>query len=816
MSFPLRNRLLLHACLMAMLVSSVSTAAVDFEPVRRLRRQGLYRAAERKCFDLLETKLTDSDRAMTLVEYLRTVEAHISTTDSAERANLIAAAQQKVDAYIRTHSASPYGFLVAIQYAIAKSMNAQLMRFDAEASLSTDGFISAITAGRAAIRDFEKLHSQIGDAMRDANNRRPRKGFSEVQFQRLRNTVEWETARAWVNLAQCFPTSKKDRLSVLAQATDLTEPLTRLTANPTIATKARLLDAECRRRIGDTSRAQQLLATMAADRSLSPCVQLSVATQQVWLFTDTKQFASARNTVDRAKSLRCEERQALAEHAYATLNLYIELAIQPGQQDDVWRLRAGQQADLVARQYPGYWQRRSEILHARLRGGSEVASELAQLESQAARAFAAKSFKEAVELYQRAAKIAAEKELRDRVFEFRYRAGAILHQQQQYANASTLLRRAANEDFDQSDANKAHLLAIIDEAQLVASGDAGHIDVYLDMLNEHLSKWPEQPTANQVAFWLGQLRERQRKHADALGAYAQVKTDFKDYRRVIDAVRDCHAEIIASVIEPRQRPDTVRRGVTQLNDIAEMLMPHDDVKSRWATLNAIDLQLLGTSKTASAERKLLQIIADAKTNDDKRAANKGTALLMMSHTAQSRVNAARKLLPELSGISAADARDLMRRLDRVDQQRSQRDLAELQLELFALQDEGDIPGDIRGLYAKSLTKTGRFDDATNELREQLRANPRSIPLRKEFALALQAADKPREALAEWRKLAAGTRPASDEWFQAKYGIAENLLATGDAEKSANVIRVTQALHPSLGGAELKDQFAALLRQCERQ
>ena len=77
-----QTRLLIQGCLIAVVLSSVGSAAVDFESVRRLRRQGLYRAAERKCFDLLESKLTESDRALTLVEYLRTVEAHISTTDA--------------------------------------------------------------------------------------------------------------------------------------------------------------------------------------------------------------------------------------------------------------------------------------------------------------------------------------------------------------------------------------------------------------------------------------------------------------------------------------------------------------------------------------------------------------------------------------------------------------------------------------------------------------------------------------------------------------------------------------------------------------
>ncbi|MFC1757366.1 tetratricopeptide repeat protein [Planctomycetota bacterium] len=815
MIYSHRIRAAFLACLAVATCSTIVDAAVDFQPIQRLRRQGLYRAAERKCLDLLELKLSDPDRAMTLVEYLRTMEAHVATTDASERMKLIELANQKVDAYVRKHPDSPYGFLVAIQFAITKSTNARFARFDAEANLSPNGFTSAIDAGRTAIRDFETLHTEIGEAMREANNRRPRKGFSQVQFQRLRNTVEWETARAWVNLSQCFPDSKKDRISVLAKAVDLTEPLTRLAANPTIATKARLLDAECRRRIGDANRAREILTTMAADRSLSPCVQLAVATQQVWLSIEANQLHAAHRIVVKAKSIRCDERQARAELAYATLNLYVDLAVQTGQQDnDVWRLRADQQTQMIAREFPGYWQRRSDIVFAELRGGSVVASELANIESKAARAFAAKQFDDSVSLYEQAAAIAEEKGLRDRVFQFRYRAGAILHQQQQYASASTQLRRAACEDAAMPEANKAHLLAIVDTAQLVPSGDADTVQLYAELLNEHLANWPDRKTVSQVAWWLGQLRQRQQDYAAANDAYAQIEIDFSAYRQVIDSIRTCHTKLVSKVEDSRQIPDAIGRGVKQLEEVAAALHRNNDTHHRWAILNVIDLELLHPSKTAMAERKLLQIIQDAKEADDGQAVTKGNALLMVVYVAQGRMESAKRVMKQLEKLDARDARDLMRRLDRVNRPRIEKNLGAIQLELFELQNDEPVPDDIRGLYAQSLTQTGKFDTAVAVLQQQLHERPLSIPLRRELATTFQRADKPREALLEWRKLAAGSRPASDEWFLAKYGIAENLLATGSSKEAADVIRVTQALHPSLGGADLKNRFALLLRQCE--
>ncbi|MCA9213405.1 MAG: hypothetical protein KDB27_10095 [Planctomycetales bacterium] len=817
MLFPNRCRVVALLSLLHVFLTCQFARAIDFEQVQRLRRQGLYRAAERKCLDLLNTKLTDSDRALTLTEYLRTTEAHMSTMDAKERTSLIGDAEKVVDAYVRSHKGSPYGFLVSIQAAITKSANAKFARFDAEANLTNDRFDAAIALSRQAIKDFEALQKELEAASRNANSRtQNRSPFTQVQLQRLLQTVDWELARTWVNLAECFPDSKTDRITLLARATDLTEPLSRLTANPSIAAKAKLLDAECRRQLGQRPAARQLLTSLSSDSSLSPCVKLSVAIAHMELEMESQDLRAAQQHADAARSIRCNEKQTLAEFAYQTLRLYVQLAVETGKPSDVWQIRAAQQLETIGREFPGYWQRRAEVAFATLRGGSELAAELARLESQAARAYAEGSFDEAVALYTQAITSAKEKQLHDKVFEFQHRTGAVLHKQGKFSTAVNVLRDAAKQLPNHPAASSAHLLAIVDAAQLVGTGNAKSLAVYDSMLSEHLDRWPNSKTISQVAWWLGQLRQRQQQSQEALAAYDKIDAGFEEYAAVISAVLRCHETLVDAAEDVKQKPTQIENGVQHINSIAESLASNNEELERWARLHAIDLQLRHTAQTTSAEQQLLQLKKNATDLGDLRSANKATTLLVLAYVLQSRIQDAIELSGNLTEVEAEVIRNVMLRIDEAAPDRKRKQVAPLQLKLYALQDDDNVPDFVRGLFARCLCDAGEFDKAVEVLAAQLEKQPLSIPLQIELAATLEMANQPQKAIERWRQLAAGSRPATDEWFRAKLGIATNLLATNNAEEAADVIRVTKALHPALGGETLKQRFEIVLRKCEAQ
>lgn len=809
-------RVVAMACVASLILSAVAAAAVDFEQVRRLRRQGLFRAAERKCMELLETELSTADRSLVAVEYFRTVEVHISTVDAQQRRAIIEQAENIHDHYVRKTADSPYSFLVEIQFAIVRSANAALARFDAEANLTTDGYDTAVKLCKNVIHDLETLEQRIGESMRSAIRKRTASVFSQTQYQRLIHTVNWETARGWVNLAKCFPDSKKDQISLFAKAADITSTLSRLTSNPSISTKARLLDAECQRRVGNASRSRQLLAELASEKTSDSCIRLAAATQQIELYLELGDFSAAQNAVSQARSLNCANRQARAEHAFATLRLYVELAVQSKKSDSSWHLRSQQQAKNIEREFPGYWKRRSDVVLARLRGGASIAAELAQLETKAARQFTEKQFEAAVETYRQAEKAAAEEKLDDRVFEYRHRAGAILHQQQRYAEATKILRQAAIAGKDQPDANTAHLSAIVGAAQLARSGTKHEVEQYAEMLSEHLALWPDRSdTKNQVAWWLGQLRQRQQQPAESISALDKIEHDFENYRRVIDAMHDAYASQVTAAGDAKQRSELIAQASAHLESIASE-MPEGSSLQRWGNLSAIDLQLIDSSKTASSERKLLKARKSAIENRDSETATKAAQLLVVCYVTQSRPSQARKFVHALENLELEQLYNLMRRIDQIlatDARRT--DSSRLQLDLLELQVTDDnLPDDIQIIRVRSLRRTKQYAEAIQILRQLTENQPENSNLRIELATVLELAKKPTDALNEWRKLAAGSIPASNPWFAAKYGIAKNLLAVQKADEAADVIRITQALHPEMGDPQSKRLFESLLRRCE--
>jgi hypothetical protein len=70
----------------------------------------------------------------------------------------------------------------------------------------------------------------------------------------------------------------------------------------------------------------------------------------------------------------------------------------------------------------------------------------------------------------------------------------------------------------------------------------------------------------------------------------------------------------------------------------------------------------------------------------------------------------------------------------------------------------------------------------------------------------------REALDQWRRIAARTRPGGEPWLRAKYNVALAQLRSGDRAAAARLIRYVQATE-NLNGSGWQARFEALLREC---
>ena len=69
-------------------------------------------------------------------------------------------------------------------------------------------------------------------------------------------------------------------------------------------------------------------------------------------------------------------------------------------------------------------------------------------------------------------------------------------------------------------------------------------------------------------------------------------------------------------------------------------------------------------------------------------------------------------------------------------------------------------------------------------------------------------------MTKWREIEKRSRPGTTLWFRAKYSQAVAHERLGNTAQAARIVKITQVLHPDLGGAELKNDFLKLLKRCE--
>jgi hypothetical protein len=88
-------------------------------------------------------------------------------------------------------------------------------------------------------------------------------------------------------------------------------------------------------------------------------------------------------------------------------------------------------------------------------------------------------------------------------------------------------------------------------------------------------------------------------------------------------------------------------------------------------------------------------------------------------------------------------------------------------------------------------------------------------IQEEYATFLLDRDDPaalRQALDQWRVVAAHTRPRTVNWFRAKYSVALAQYKLGDRAGAAKLIRYLQATE-DLSSSGLEQAFTKLLAQC---
>ncbi|MGC3967962.1 MAG: hypothetical protein QM775_11510 [Pirellulales bacterium] len=115
--------------------------------------------------------------------------------------------------------------------------------------------------------------------------------------------------------------------------------------------------------------------------------------------------------------------------------------------------------------------------------------------------------------------------------------------------------------------------------------------------------------------------------------------------------------------------------------------------------------------------------------------------------------------------------------------------------------------------ARALSHLGRVAEARKVWDALASQRPRDAGVQEGYAtFLLSQTDRDALALAaqKWRALEQATREAAPLWYRARLGTARAYAKLGDTDRARQIVELTAALHPDLGGPELKRQFEALL------
>jgi Flp pilus assembly protein TadD len=118
--------------------------------------------------------------------------------------------------------------------------------------------------------------------------------------------------------------------------------------------------------------------------------------------------------------------------------------------------------------------------------------------------------------------------------------------------------------------------------------------------------------------------------------------------------------------------------------------------------------------------------------------------------------------------------------------------------------------------AAALDASGRSDEALVVLTELARQHPQHRAVQEELGqLLLSRSDAPtlRQALDQWRRIAARCRPRTTAWFRAKYNVALAQYKLGDKDSASRLIRYLQ-LTEDLSSSGLSEEFLDLRQRCE--
>lgn len=828
----------------ASLATSASPARADMAEsaeeryLAGLRERRLYFLVEAYCRKRLDEAYTiDKRRAELTVELSRTALEAALFAKSPERETLVAKATKIIDDELRNKPTSAWRPLLEVQRGLVDLIWGERLREEAQFLSAAEAQMEPVRERlRAAVAQLKQAKGVIEERLRDAG--RGRTGGADQptadDWYRIRRNVDYQLGRAYRNQGESYPAKSPDRLSALEQAVETFESLTRAELTDPITWQARLEEVSCKRLLGDLMSAEKILDLIdanappadVADRARAQRIRVRIAAGRL---DEARKYLSDADT-DPASSVDPDVRLAALEYLIASAAAE-ERAGRAPQAAEV-RSRAEALTKSIAERQAPYWARKAEALTASAVAGSVATSTVGHADSSltaaAASFYRQNNFDKAIEIYDQLFAQAWSKRQQDVAFDAAFTAGAVEQQRKRHAAAAVRFEKLAATIAEHPRAAEAQLLAAYNTGLTLLDAKpeelpAGLVN-YARLLETQVKQWPAAKETDQARVWLGKLRMQQRQWDAAAQAAAGVTYTSPLAPEAVQLLVDSRMAHLAALRAANQ-PTDVLLAASKKQLGAFMLPTLNDnpppPAGRAASIGQAKLELTYGDAAHVAQARAQLEYAARKT--DIPAAEQAivnvwlTAALLKTGA----INEAAVAADRLTGVSPTEAAAALATLPVAQTEPPpsyDAAAASVVVKLLAAvgADRRAFPAGERSAIARTEARTlealGRGAEARNAYAELAATNPQDGDAQQAYAEFLsKQTDRESLMLAtkKWREVERGSMESSPRWYRARLGLIQAYANLGDAAKAKQLMELTEALHPDLGGAAMKAKFGEL-------
>ena len=803
----------------------------DQKLLNGLRERQLFDLANDYCQKLLDSNDLPPQRRVTLtVHQLKNLTAKAVSSSGEIRTQT----WQQIDTIADRFSDSFRGsraFLVRTQQSLAKIAQARLIRQEIDVRLAQPG------ADKTAIKLLRSVRDELDETIQDIDKTIPRgkpdessTDLSTPQLLALKGNLQFQYAVCNLERSQLYGAdAKADRKDALTQAQEQIASANRTAEKgKTLWWEAKLASSKCYRLLGRHAEADATLKALP--------IKLLPAGLEPQLRIERLHVALASHNPTRVGNLVIEalkqaQRPPLEDIGLVQATAWLASATN-SEKAVRWKSTSASLVKSVESTHGRYWGRRAEVVlidsiqnnAANNPAATSISpdTDLLILTKAAETALEEQRHQDAVDGFAKAILLAKRQSDYESVLRLSIQQGKLFEKLGRHADAADVMIDSAIVKPNLRNAAAAHLRGCWNLSQTIVGDDAPkQAATFQKELEQHLQTWPASSTTESALLWLGDQHHQNRNYRSALETLLRVPANSERFPQAITQATTAASKILLSLEQTKQPLDLLTNRL--IGQIREPAAKHPDLKAITELL-AADIDIRFRSR-----------LPDQQTLDefeqDPRISDSGSQLtdLRLAIQTVSKIKDPDAFAKQL--LAAQNKPAVQRRLHgylnamriRNDSSNSAQALATANLQVAqqaatdarqAKQNERVTAWELRVVELHLILN--QHEQAIESLNELIKKHPHKADLQIKLAQAMTAAygkSDPEKPINQWRLLASRRlRPASDNWFLAKYNVAELLHRSGKRDEALKLLKYIRANPPGWDKSKLKPDFDSLFQK----